>query len=78
MAPKRIHTRAHPYQNPPNILDNLEKLIRKKRLTESKGSNSPLPRANSFPDIFVTIENIQFNLPFELSLFRTKFENFAA
>lgn len=62
--------------NPPNILDNSDKLIRKKILTESQGSNIPMPRANSFPESFVTIENIQFYVPIELSLFRTKSESF--
>lgn len=77
MAPKRIHMRDHPDLNPPNILYNPQKLIRKKSVMGSQGSNYPLPRANYFPESLLTIENIQFDLPFELSLFKTKCERFA-
>jgi len=77
MDPKIIHTRDHPDLNPPNILDNSQKLIRKKILMGSQGSNCPLPRANYFPESLLTIENIQFDLPFELSLFKIKCESFA-
>jgi hypothetical protein len=51
-------------------------LIRKRSTTESQGSSSPPPRETSLPEKFVTIQDIQFDLPFEHSLFRTKSDSF--
>ncbi len=58
MDPKRIHTRANPDPDPPEILDNPERILRRRSLAESQGSNSPLSRANSLPENLDTIEYI--------------------
>jgi len=76
-APKIVHTIAHLDLYPPSFLDNPEKLIRNKILTESQGSNNHVLIANSFLESFLTIENIHFDLPFQLILLKTKSENFA-
>jgi len=76
MAPKRVYTKSHLDLEPPKILDDLEKLIRKRSFAESQGSNSALSRENSLPKNFVSIYDIQLELPFEHSLFMTKFESF--
>lgn len=76
LAPKIIHTRSHPDPEPPRILYDPKKLIRKKILTEIQWSISPPPRSNSLPERFFTIENIKFDIPFEHSFFRTKYEIF--
>jgi len=75
LAPKIIHTRSNLDPEPPNILDDPEKILRKIRLAESQGSNSPLSRENSLPENLNTIQDIQFDLPFEHSLFKTKYES---
>jgi hypothetical protein len=51
-------------------------LIRKISLAESQGSSSPLPRETSLLEKFFTIQDIQFDLPFEHSLFKTKSDSF--
>lgn len=76
LAPKRIFTRAHPNPNLAEFVDNPEKLVRKKSLTESQGiniplsrfnslpENSPLSRSNSLLERFETIQHIEFDFPF--------------
>jgi len=51
-------------------------LIRKIITTESQGNSSPLPRATSLIEEFVTIQDIHFDLPFENIFFRTKSGSF--
>lgn len=62
--------------------------MRKRSLTEIQGSNSPLSRfnslpeniplsrSNSLPEKFETIQDIEFDLPFQNSLFRSKSQSF--
>lgn len=62
--------------------------MRKRILIEIQGSNSPLSRfnslpknsplsrSNSLPKNFETIQDIEFDLPFEHSLFKKKSESF--
>lgn len=62
--------------------------MRKKSFTESQGINSPLSRFNclpeniplsrynSLPEKFETLQDIEFDLPFQQSLFRSKYEAF--
>lgn len=87
MAPKRIYTRSHPDLNPSKIVDDPGKLVRKKRFTKSQGSNSPLSRFNSplentlsrsnfLPEKFETLQDREFDFPFQQSLFRSKSEAF--
>jgi len=44
-------------------------------MVETQGSSSQLIKANSLPKELSSLEDIQFDLSFELSLFRTKSEN---
>ena len=76
LAPKRIHTRSHLDPEPVKIIDNPEKIIRKRNTAEGQGSSSPLHRATSLPEKLVTIQYIDFDLPFENILFRTKSDSF--
>jgi hypothetical protein len=76
VAPKIIHTRSHLDPELVKVTDDPKKLIRKISLAESQGSSSPPPRETSLPEKFVTIQDIQFDLPFENTLFRTKYESF--
>lgn len=58
--------------------------MRKRSFTESQGSNSPLSRfnspleniplsrSNSLPEKFETLQDIEFDFPFQQSLFRSK------
>ena len=73
---KIIYARSHPNPKPAKVVDDPEKLIRKISLAESQGSSSPPLRETSLPEKFVTIQDIQFDLPFEHSLFTTKSESF--
>jgi len=52
-------------------MDNLENILRKTPRTESQTSNKVLHRANSLPQNFVTLQDIQFDTHFEQGLFRT-------
>jgi hypothetical protein len=76
MAPKIIHSRSHPDPEPITIVDNPEKLIRKRNIVEGQGSSSPLLSENFLPEKLITIMDIEFDLPFEHNLFRTKFDSF--
>ena len=63
-------------------------MLRKKSFTESQGSNSPLSRfnspleniplsrSNSLLEKFETLQDIEFDFPFQQSLFRSKSEAF--
>jgi hypothetical protein len=51
-------------------------MIRKRSKAESQGSSSPPPKETSLPKKFVTIQDIQFDLPFDHNLFKTKFDSF--
>ena len=61
--PQRIGKRAK---------DTSQKPVKKIGSSESHGSNSPLPRAQSFPNKLETLQDIEFDLKFEKSLFRSK------
>lgn len=76
LDPKKIYSRANPDPKPPKIVDNLEKFLRKKSLTESQASDNPLPKLNYLPEILVTVEDLEFDLAFEHSLFHTKSDSF--
>jgi len=73
LAPIRPHyTRAHPDPNPATIIDDLDRILRKLKKVETQGSSSQLIKENSLPKELSSLEDIQFDLSFELSLFRTK------
>ena len=76
MASKRTHyTRAHLDPNLAIIVDDLDRIIRKPKRVETKGSSSQLIKANSLPKELSSLEDIQFDLSFEISLFHTKSKN---
>ena len=76
MASKRIYyTKAHPDPQPAIIVDDPDIILRKNKKVESLGSSSHLIRANSLPKNLSSLEDIEFDLSFEHSLFRTKYEN---
>jgi hypothetical protein len=76
MAPKRIHTRSHLDLEFATTIDNPENLLKKGNIVEGRRSNNPLHRATSLPKNLVAIQDLEFDLPFEKSLFRTKSDSF--
>jgi hypothetical protein len=76
LAPKIIHTRSHPDPEPVTTIDNPKKLLRKRNTVEGQGSSNPLLRENSLLEKLISIHDIEFDLPFEHSLFRTKSDSF--
>jgi hypothetical protein len=76
LAPKRIHTRYHPDPEPATVVDDLEKLLRKRNTVEGYRSHIPLHRATSLLKKLVTIQDLEFDLPFEQSFFKTNFDSF--
>ena len=76
MASKRkYYTRAHPNPKPSTIFDDLDRILRKPKKVENQGSSNELIKAYSLPKELSSIHDIQFDLSFESSLFRTKSEN---
>ena len=49
LAPKRAYTRAHPDPNPAEIVDDPEKILKRKSIEESQGSSSSPHREDSLP-----------------------------
>ena len=62
MAPRKIHTRAHPDPNPPEIVDNPECILWKSpKIKSSTIFRSPL-RANSVPENLSALQQSQADL----------------
>ena len=62
MAPRKIHTRAYPDPKPPEIVDNLERILRKSpEVKYSTVFRSPL-RANSVPENLTALHQSQVDL----------------
>ena len=69
MAPKKVHTRAHPDPDPPEIVDNLESILRKSpRIKLSTFFRLPL-RVNSVPGNLSALQQSQVDL---VNPFRTR------
>ena len=69
MTPRKIHTRAFPDPDPPEIVDNPESIIRKSpRIKLSIVFTSPL-RANSVPENISALQKSQVDL---VNPFRTR------
>ena len=69
MAPRKIHTRAYPDPNPPEIVDNPESILRESpRIKLSTVFRSPL-RANSVPKKLSALQQSQVDL---VNPFRTR------
>ena len=75
IAPKR-HTRSNPSPNPPPGVDDPEKLLRKLKTTLPKSGTQKLVRTTSLPDQLFIVEDLSFDILFELSLIWSKFESF--
>ena len=56
MAPRRIHTRAYPDPNPPEIVDNPERILRKSPNAKNSTIVRPLHRANSVPENLAALQ----------------------
>ena len=70
MAPRKIHTRAYPNPNPPKIVDNPERILRKSpKVNFSTVFRSPL-RANSVPENLAALQQSQVGLR---NPFKTRF-----
>ena len=69
MASKNIHTRAHPDLDPPKILDNPERILRKSPKIESSTVFRSSLRANSVPKNLSALQQSQTNL---VNPFRTR------
>ena len=57
-------------------VDNPEKLLKKKNIAEGFKNHNPLHRSFSLPEELIDIQDLDFDLFFEQSLFRTKSDNF--
>ena len=66
---------ANPDPNPTTVVDNPNLISRKSKKQESLVSQLPLDKANSCPDEWLFLEELPFDVPFDLSLFKTKSEN---
>ena len=76
MASKKTHyTRENLDPNPCTLVDDPEIILRKPKNIETQASSSQLAKANSLPEELSTLEEIPFDLSFDLSLFRTKSKN---
>ena len=75
MAPKRIYRRANPYPNPPKEVENPEKILRKSSSKVGKETYQ-LHKSTSSPAKGVeSVDEMIFDLKFERSLFKSKFES---
>ena len=66
MAPRKIHTRAYPNPDPPEVVDNLEGILRKSpKIKLSTVFRSPL-RANSVPENLAAPQEIHGGGPLKI------------
>ena len=67
LASKRIHTRSHPNPNPPEIVENPERFLRKSPKTKSSTIVRPLHRANYVLENLTALQDSQADLrnPFQ-------------
>ena len=72
MASKRIHTRAHPESNPPEIVDNPESILRKYPKSKTSTVVRRIHRANFVPKNLIALQDTQVDLPFIINPSRTK------
>ena len=62
MASRRVHTRAHPDPNPPEIVDNPERILRKSPKAKAPTIVRTLHRANSVPQNLAALQESQVDL----------------
>ena len=68
----RKYTRANPDPNPTPVGDNPNLISRRLKRQESSVSPSPSIKVDSCPDAWLFLEDLPFDLSFDLSLFRTR------
>ena len=80
MASRRVDTRAHPDPNPPEIVDNPERILRKSPKAPASTIVRPVQRANSVPENLTSLQYSQVDLrnPFRTmslgDIYQTDFE----
>ena len=75
LAPKRIHTRIFPDPNPPKVVENLERILRRSNTQADKGI-FPLQKSLSLPAKSVkSSESSSFYKGIDQSLPRPKFSS---
>ena len=62
MASRRIHTKAHPDPNPPEIVDNPENILRKSPKSKTSTVVRPVHRADSIPENLTALQDSQVDL----------------
>ena len=72
---KTYYTRSNPDPKPAVIVDNPDRIGKKKKQTKNLEFEVSLIRVNSLPQELVSLQYIDFDLKFEHSLFKSKFEN---
>ena len=72
---KSYYTRSNPDPKPVVIVDNPDRIGKKKKQTENLEAEISLIRVNSLPSELVSLQNIDFDLKFEHSLFKSKYES---
>ena len=72
LASRRIHTRAYPDPNPPEIVDNPERILWKSLTSRESTIVRHIHRANSTSEDFVALSDTQFGLDLPSYLPRTK------
>jgi hypothetical protein len=58
--------------------DNPEQFLRKKTIAKGSVRHNPLQKSPSLPEELVSIQDLDFDIFFEQSLFRTKSDSFVA
>ena len=73
MASIRVHyTRSNPDLEPVVIVDIPDRVLKKNKKLESLGNKNSLIKENSLPNKLSSLQDIEFDLAFEKSLFKTK------
>ena len=72
---KVYYTRSNPDPKPAVIVDNLDRIGKKKKHSENLEAEVSLIIVNSLPKELVSLQYIDFDLKFEHSLFKSKSEN---
>lgn len=70
-----IEKLSSPDPNPIVIVDNPDRIRKKKKQTKNLEAEVSLIRVNSLPQELVSLQHIDFDLKFEHSLFKIKYEN---
>ena len=69
---KTYYTRSNPDPKPTVIVDNPDQIGKKKKQIVNLETEVPLRKSNSLPKELVSLNDIDFDLKFEYSLFKTK------